>query len=209
MSASLEIETQTTTELSQESVRLTGCVKWFNTKAGFGFITVCDGDHHGKDIFVHYTAIQVDNSQYKYLVQGEYVDFALVKPENSDHEYHAVEVSGIKGGNLMCETRRLNVPQPPYHSARTREEGDSERVYVTHEREPRKDLGRVERVQVRYVERPVERYMGERYVERPVERYVERPVERYTTRRGEVIDTDGFERVQRVDRRKPNVRRSN
>ena len=87
---------------------LTGRVKWFNNKAGFGFITVCDGAHSDKDIFVHYSSIQVQNSQYKYLVQGEYVDFLLVKPANSEHEFHAVSVSGIKGGNLMCETRRQN-----------------------------------------------------------------------------------------------------
>ena len=52
--------------------RLTGMVKWFNNKAGFGFITVCEGlEHAGKDIFAHYTSIRVTNSQYKYLVQGE------------------------------------------------------------------------------------------------------------------------------------------
>jgi cold shock CspA family protein len=93
----ISLETQTA---------LTGRVKWFNNKAGFGFITVCDGEHSDKDIFVHYSSVQVQNSQYKYLVQGEYVDFFLVKPHNSEHEYHAVNVSGIKGGNLMCETRR-------------------------------------------------------------------------------------------------------
>lgn len=85
--------------------RVTGRVKWFNNASGFGFITVCDGDHVNKDIFVHYSSIQVQNeNQYKYLVQGEYVDFEIVKPENGMHEYHAVNVSGVKGGALMCET---------------------------------------------------------------------------------------------------------
>ncbi len=85
--------------------RITGRVKWFNNSSGFGFITVCDGEHMDKDIFVHYTSIQVQNeNQYKYLVQGEYVDFNIVKPNNGIHEYHAVNVSGIKGGALMCET---------------------------------------------------------------------------------------------------------
>ncbi len=88
--------------------RITGRVKWFNNATGFGFITVCDGEHTGKDIFVHYSSIQVQNSQYKYLVQGEYVDFNVMKPDNSLHEYHAVSVSGIKGGNLMCETWNAN-----------------------------------------------------------------------------------------------------
>lgn len=88
-----------------ETERITGQVKWFNNKAGFGFITVCDGEHKGKDIFVHFSAVQVHNSQYKYLVQGEYVDFSISKPDNGVHEYHAVQVSGVKGGTLMCETR--------------------------------------------------------------------------------------------------------
>ena len=90
------------------SPKLTGRVKWFNNKAGFGFITVCDydGEHSGKDIFVHFTSIGVKNNQYKYLVQGEYVDFTLTRLADSNHEFHAVDVCGIKGGSLMCETRK-------------------------------------------------------------------------------------------------------
>jgi CspA family cold shock protein len=95
--------------MTTTSTQLTGKVKWFNNKAGFGFITVCDaGDLDNKDIFVHYSSIQVQNSQYKYLVQGEYVDFYLSKPNTGEHEYHAVNVCGIKGGSLMCETRKQN-----------------------------------------------------------------------------------------------------
>jgi len=90
--------------------RLTGTVKWFNNKAGFGFITVCEpGDYNEKDIFVHYTSIRVTNSQYKYLVQGEYVDFTLVKANDNGHEFQAMDVSGVKGGPIMCETRRTSV----------------------------------------------------------------------------------------------------
>jgi len=89
--------------------RLTGKVKWFNNKSGFGFITVCDGlEHASKDIFVHFSSVKVVDTQYRYLVQGEYVDFELTKPEKGDHEFHAVNVSGVRGGTLMCETRRQN-----------------------------------------------------------------------------------------------------
>ena len=85
-----------------------GKVKWFNNKAGYGFITVSeDGDYNGKDIFTHYTAVKVTNSQYKYLVQGEYVEFELVKPDSGSHEYKAMSVTGISGGELMCETRNV------------------------------------------------------------------------------------------------------
>ena len=85
---------------------ITGRVKWFNNKSGFGFITVCDGPHKGKDIFAHFSAIRGESSQYKYLVQGEYVEFTLSSVEGGKHEFQAVDVCGIKGGKLMCETRQ-------------------------------------------------------------------------------------------------------
>ena len=48
--------------------RLTGRVKWFNNKAGYGFITITDGFRLDTDIFVHHSIINVENQQYKYLV---------------------------------------------------------------------------------------------------------------------------------------------
>ena len=90
-----------------KSVSLLGRVKWFNNKAGFGFITVTDGPQSGTDIFVHHSSINVGSSaQYKYLVQGEYVEFTTVDtPEGSKHKVQAGTVTGVKGGKLMYETR--------------------------------------------------------------------------------------------------------
>ncbi len=88
------------------SSRYTGRVKWFNNKAGYGFITVTDGSKSGTDVFVHHTSINVADEQYKYLVQGEYVDFAITTTNGGAHEFQASSVCGIKGGKLMCETRR-------------------------------------------------------------------------------------------------------
>ena len=90
---------------SAASERLTGRVKWFNNKAGYGFVTVTDGSRSGSDIFVHHSAIGVSSQQYKYLVQGEYVDFDLSSTPGGAHEFQATNVVGIKGGKLMCETR--------------------------------------------------------------------------------------------------------
>ena len=106
--------------VSASNERFTGMVKWFNNKSGFGFITVCDGEtcHSGKDIFVHYSSIRVSDIQYKYLVQGEYVDFTIVSSENDNHEYQATDVCGVKGGCIMCETRNTLVQQKP-HVAKT------------------------------------------------------------------------------------------
>lgn len=95
-----------------------GRVKWFNNKAGYGFITVSSGDHAGSDVFVHHSAICVDHEQYRYLVQGEYVNFQLCQVENDTHKWQAGAVKGINSGKLMCETRlesresRANRTQP-------------------------------------------------------------------------------------------------
>ena len=95
----------TATPSTASADRLTGRVKWFNNKAGYGFITVTDGSRSGSDIFVHHSSIGVSSQQYKYLVQGEYVDFELSSTPGGSHEFQATSVVGIKGGKLMCETR--------------------------------------------------------------------------------------------------------
>jgi CspA family cold shock protein len=100
---------------SAAAEHLLGRVKWFNNKAGYGFITVTDGKRSGSDVFVHHSAVNVENNQYKYLVQGEYVEFDLIKTQSEKHEWQASNVSGIKGGKLMCETRHeLKVARNEY-----------------------------------------------------------------------------------------------
>jgi cold shock protein len=96
----------TATVTASTTPRFMGRVKWFNNKAGYGFITVTDGPKAGTDVFVHHTTIKVDGELYKYLVQGEYVEFSLLNSTSTNHEFQAGDVSGIRGGKLMCETRR-------------------------------------------------------------------------------------------------------
>lgn len=83
--------------------RFTGRVKWFNNKSGYGFITQATTKD---DIFVHHSSIVVSDQQYKYLVQGEYVEFTLAELSGGKHKYQATDISGIARGQLMCETRR-------------------------------------------------------------------------------------------------------
>ena len=47
----------------------TGKVKWFNAKKGYGFIN----DEEGNDIFVHFSAVQMDG--FKVLEEGDEVEF--------------------------------------------------------------------------------------------------------------------------------------
>jgi cold shock CspA family protein len=111
------------TDALTSSEHLIGRVKWFNNKAGYGFITVTDGSRSGSDIFVHHSTVNVENQQYKYLIQGEYVEFDLVKTESKTHEWQAANVVGIKGGKLMCETRReLKFARNEYKTTKQPEE---------------------------------------------------------------------------------------
>ena len=50
-----------------------GSVKWFNSEKGYGFIQVDDG----ADVFVHYSAIQMDG--YRSLEEGQRVEFDITQ----------------------------------------------------------------------------------------------------------------------------------
>lgn len=52
--------------------RMSGTVKWFNAAKGFGFIAPSNG---GKDLFVHYSAIQDAGDGYRSLNEGDVVEF--------------------------------------------------------------------------------------------------------------------------------------
>ena len=53
------------------SERVIGTVKWFNGDKGFGFIE----REGGKDVFVHYSAIQ--SAGFRHLQEGQKVEFTV------------------------------------------------------------------------------------------------------------------------------------
>lgn len=65
---------------------MTGKVKWFNAKKGFGFITGEDG----KDIFAHFSQIQKDG--YKSLTEGEAVKFDVTQGQKGPQASNIVSL---------------------------------------------------------------------------------------------------------------------
>ena len=65
----------------------TGVVKWFNSSKGYGFIT---NDGNGEDVFVHFSAIQVDG--FKTLEEGQKVTFDVESDPKDSRKLRAVNV---------------------------------------------------------------------------------------------------------------------
>ena len=64
-----------------------GAVKWFNESKGYGFITVDDG----KDVFVHFSAIQGEG--FKTLNEGQKVSFDIVNGEKGPQAANVIKLS--------------------------------------------------------------------------------------------------------------------
>ena len=100
----------------------TGRVKWFNNKSGFGFISLINSESE-YDLFAHHTSLNVDGEQFRYLVQGEYLEFKVEKITDStkEHTHQAVQITGISGGKLMCETRNETRNQKIEYKKKTKD----------------------------------------------------------------------------------------
>jgi len=85
-------------------MNVTGTVKWFDNRKGFGFL-LTDGIE--EDIFVHYSQIMCEG--FKCLHDGEKVEFELVK---SDKGYHAHE--GRKQVHCDGESHNQTPAEPEF-----------------------------------------------------------------------------------------------
>jgi CspA family cold shock protein len=66
----------------------TGKVKWFNESKGYGFI---EPDGGGRDVFVHYSAIQGEG--YKTLSEGQVVEFDITQGEKGPQAANVMKSS--------------------------------------------------------------------------------------------------------------------
>ena len=87
---------------------VTGKVKWFSDRKGYGFITIksvapdskTEGVLVGMDMFVYYKDIYPISCHIKTLRVGEYVNLDIVQGIAG---LQASNVTGIGGGTLMCD----------------------------------------------------------------------------------------------------------
>jgi CspA family cold shock protein len=69
--------------------RVQGTVKWFNAAKGYGFISR-DG---GRDLFVHYSAIQDAGNGFRTLNEGDVVEFDVEEGQKGPQATNVVRVS--------------------------------------------------------------------------------------------------------------------
>ncbi len=67
-----------------------GTVKWFNAEKGYGFIS---NENGGEDVFVHFSAIQVEG--FKTLTEGQKVVFDTEPDPKNNAKLRAVNVTPV------------------------------------------------------------------------------------------------------------------
>lgn len=97
-----QINDQSTSKKTKLESRVSGTVKWFNAKVGYGFI---NRDDTNEDVFVHFSSIGNKNMRTgtKSLCNGEKVEFNLMATSVTGP--NGCPVKGYKGNNGTASNR--------------------------------------------------------------------------------------------------------
>ncbi len=68
--------------------RVIGTVKWFNAAKGYGFIS----REGGRDLFVHFSAIQDGGTGYRNLNEGDQVEFDVEEGQKGPQATNVVRL---------------------------------------------------------------------------------------------------------------------
>jgi len=84
----------------------TACVKWFNPRSGFGFVTDIKSN---EDVFVHHSELVAPENVYRTLTTGEYISYSTT--QDGEGKVTATDVTGVGGGPLLCESAAKNAEE--------------------------------------------------------------------------------------------------
>ncbi|ALC44178.1 yps [Drosophila busckii] len=109
------------------ATKVTGTVKWFNVKSGYGFINRNDTK---EDVFVHQSAIARNNPKkaVRSVGDGELVEFDVVIGEKGNEAANVTGPSGepVRGSQFAADKRRNFRPWMKKNRRKMPGEGDNE-----------------------------------------------------------------------------------
>ncbi len=88
-------------KMLKDTYRMTGTVKWYNEKKGFGFIT---SDMNSEDVFLHHTALQPHEDVP--IATGDRITFAIQKQEKGPA---ALEVKRFEEENKILQSDQVGI----------------------------------------------------------------------------------------------------
>jgi len=81
-----------------------GQIRFFDHKKGFGFIDVLgpDSEHHGKEVFFHFTEINCESS-FKKVIPGEIVYFNVSNKPGDNTKKVCTNIKGVYGSKMLVD----------------------------------------------------------------------------------------------------------